>query len=84
MGTWREYEPDFVAIADGKEPHHLVIEVKGLEDPASELKKQAAEKWCEVLTASDDPMLKGRWSYLYVTDPNQIESQLDEINGVQK
>ena len=74
MGTWREYEPDFIAIANSVEPHHLVIEVKGLEDPASELKKQAAEKWCEVLTSSEDSVLSGRWSYVYVTDPNQFES----------
>ena len=83
MGTWREYEPDFIAITDSDDPHHLVIEVKGLEDPASELKKQAAEEWCEVLTASDDPVLKGRWSYVYVTDPNLFESQLNEIQGLQ-
>ena len=83
MGTWREYEPDFVATTNGVETHHLVIEVKGLEDPASELKKQAAEKWCEVLTSSDDPMLRGRWTYLYVTDPKQIESQLDELCGAE-
>lgn len=83
MGTWREYEPDFVALTNSSETHNLVIEVKGLEDPASELKKQAAEKWCEVLTVSNDPALKGRWSYVYVTDPNQFESQLNELLGVQ-
>ena len=83
MGTWREYEPDFIAITDSVEPHHLVIEVKGQEDPASELKKQAAETWCEVLSSSEDPVLEGRWTYVYVTDPNEFESQLDELVGVQ-
>ncbi|MCY4656360.1 MAG: DEAD/DEAH box helicase family protein [Gammaproteobacteria bacterium] len=81
MGSWREYEPDFVALMNGAETHNLVIEVKGHEDPASELKKQAAERWCEVLTSSKDLALKGRWTYVYVTDPNQFETQLNEILG---
>lgn len=83
MATWREYEPDFIALTTGNEPHHLVVEVKGLADPASDLKKQAAETWCDALTASDDPLLKGRWSYVYVTDPGKFEAQLDELQGAQ-
>ena len=81
MGTWREYEPDFVAVVNCEGPHYLVIEVKGLEDPASKLKKEAAEKWCEVLTLSEDPILRGEWSYLYVTDPKQIADQIDDLVG---
>lgn len=81
MGTWREYEPDFVAVMDSEHPHHVVVEVKGLEDPASEIKKEAAEQWCDVLSASEDPSAKGKWSYLYITDPSQTASQINELIG---
>ena len=81
MATWREYEPDFVAVLEDDEPHHLVIEVKGLEDDASELKKQAAEKWCEVISESSDPATKGKWSYVYVTQPDQFDNQISQLIG---
>ena len=83
MALWREYEPDFIAEieSDKNTPHYLVVEVKGLEDPASDLKKAAAENWCEVLTGSSDSRLKGRWDYLYVTEPRYASDQINELLG---
>lgn len=81
MATWREYEPDFVAVLDSEFSVHVVIEVKGEEDTASLLKKEAAELWCETLSQSDDSILRGEWKYLYVTDPEQFSEALSDLAG---
>lgn len=82
MATWREYEPDFVAVIESDAPCHVVIEVKGQEDPASKLKKEVAERWCEILSQSDHANLRGDWKYLYVTDPDQFSENLNEIVSI--
>ena len=84
MATWREYEPDFIAILETNPQCHVVVEVKGQEDPASILKKEAAEQWCAVLSKSDHANLRGEWKYLYVTEPDQFSENLNDIVSFDK
>ena len=79
MATWREYEPDFVAVLESSSEYHVVIEVKGMEDQIDKMKKKAAEQWCRVLSNYNKPTLGGKWKYLYVTDPDQFCADLDEL-----
>ena len=78
MAIWREYEPDFFVLLTTDDPHYVVIEVKGIEDPSSLMKKEAAERFCHTLTNSNDPLLQSTWSYLYLDDRNQFQHQIDE------
>ena len=79
MADWRNYEPDFIAVLNADTPSFLVIEVKGDDDTPSRLKKDAAEQWCDVVSKSDNPLLGGKWKYMYVTDPTQFSTELSQF-----
>lgn len=65
-GRPRQYHPDFVAVSEeaGLE-HWTVIETKGEVWPNTDLKRQAAEKWCQLMTEANE----GHWTYLFVHQP---------------
>ena len=77
--SWRKYEPDFLVQLARESLHHVVVEMKGVENEASRAKQRAAERWCEALTDVDDSRCAGRWSYLLVTGPSELESRLRAI-----
>ena len=77
MAIWREYEPDFVVLLNTDYPHYVIIEVKGIEDPSSLLKKEAAERFCSTLTKSNDSLLQSNWSYLYLDDQRKFQDQIE-------
>jgi type III restriction enzyme len=60
----RQYYPDFIALVrdpEGREVH-WVIETKGEVHPNTNLKRQAADLWCQKMSQTE----YGSWRYLYV------------------
>ena len=81
LGYWREYEPDFVVrlkTNESKRIHCVVVEVKGKEKESSNLKAEAAERWCHALSSSDDPRIPENWSYLYLDEPKAFYEEIDQ------
>ena len=77
-GSWRRYEPDFVARTQHAEPRLLVIEFKGPVDDHADAKRTAIEEsWLPAVNGSPDPACQGRWRYLHLTDEARIRAELD-------
>lgn len=80
-GTWRYYEPDFVArvpnAADGQ-PRHIVIEFKGEVDEDAVTKRQEVEGWwMPAVNNSSDPSCHGHWRYVFIAANESISDALD-------
>ncbi len=78
-GSWRFYEPDFIARLDGdkKKPRHLIIEFKGQPSEDSEQKTTAVrEWWIPAVNGSDDPTCEGFWQYVFIDDEKNIDQVL--------
>ena len=83
-GTWRRYEPDFVArlFAEREDDDavHLIVECKGAPDVQSERKRQAAEsRWIPAVQASGQlPCWLRRWSFVELTELDRLAADLNE------
>ena len=80
-GTWRHYEPDFVArvpdAADGQH-RHIVIESKGQVDEDAVSKRQEVEGWwIPAVNNSSDPSCDGLWRYVFIAANDSISDALD-------
>lgn len=65
-GRPRQYYPDFiVATGEGDAEEWWVVETKGEIWPNTDLKRQAAEKWCRMMTSAGE----GPWEYVFVHQP---------------
>ena len=73
---WRVYEPDFLVELETPSLQYVVIEMKGVESSDSEQKAHAAQKWCQVMSGKNDEQAAGSWSYVLVTNPEQVEMEL--------
>ena len=62
----RQYYPDFVVVTgQGDDEAWWVVETKGEIWPNTDLKRQAAEKWCRMMTSAGE----GPWEYVFVHQP---------------
>ena len=79
-GSWRRYEPDFVARTQHAEQRLLVIEFKGPADDHAAAKRTAIEEcWLPAVNGSPDPACRGSWRYLHLTDEARIRTELDRV-----
>ena len=76
---WRTYEPDFLVDLSTKYPCFAVIEMKGSENANSINKQQAAERWCSVVSSLNYRECRGNWNYVLVTQPDDLQTQLEDI-----
>jgi phage repressor protein C with HTH and peptisase S24 domain len=63
-GRPRQYYPDFIVVS-GDDERWALIETKGEIWPNTDLKRQAAEKWCRMMTEAK----QGDWRYVFVHEP---------------
>jgi type III restriction enzyme len=76
-GQPREYVPDFVARLAFPGEEYLVTELKGADwDGLTEVKMQAAERWCAAINATGE---FGRWRYLLAMKVGELVRSLDDI-----
>ena len=76
-GVRHEYRPDFLVLwhlANGEEVK-LILEVKGVEKEQDRQKITAAERWVKAVNYHGD---FGKWAYVVVRDPNNIEAYVEE------
>lgn len=82
---WRRYMPDFVArvSCDGDERDLiLVIEIKGLErEDAPEKRRYAEDFWLPSVNAHSEFSELGRWDYLYVTHPDDLDGKINDAKS---
>ena len=65
-GRPRQYYPDFIVVTgEGAAEEWWVVETKGEIWPNTDLKRQAAEKWCRMMTSAGE----GPWAYVFVHQP---------------
>ena len=61
-GEPHDYLPELLARLAGKPERHLVVEIKGADwDGRTEIKAQAAQRWCAAINATAK---FGTWEYL--------------------
>ena len=83
-GTWRRYEPDFVARLFGEHEDdvvvHLIVECKGVPDPQSERKKQSVvESWIPAVQESVQlPRWLRRWSFVELASYPRLAAELNQ------
>ena len=78
-GQPREYVPDFVARLALPGEEYLITELKGADwDGLTEVKKQAAERWCAAVNATGE---FGRWRYVLAWKVGELVAELDAIGG---
>jgi type III restriction enzyme len=74
-GQPREYVPDFVVRLDLPGEEYLIAELKGADrDGLTEVKRQAAERWCAAVNATGE---FGRWRYLLAFNVGELVAGLD-------
>jgi type III restriction enzyme len=71
-GTAHDYLPDFVVRLDGGR-RHMIVEIKGVNDERSDVKKRSAEQWCEAVTGDGS---FGRWDFLQIDARQRIPAEL--------
>ena len=82
-GTARRYVPDFIVVLDyglgGDEPLHVVVEVKGLRGEDVRVKSDTMDTcWIPAVNALE---CWGRWAFLELRDPFQMQDDFDESVG---
>jgi type III restriction enzyme len=78
-GQPHEYLPDFVARLDLPGEEYLITELKGADwDALTEVKKQAAERWCAAVNATGE---FGRWRYVLAMKVGDLVAELNAIGG---
>lgn len=70
-GQSHEYLPDFIIRLETAEERYLLIETKGY-DEVMEVKRQAAERWCNAVTADGR---FGSWEYVLARNPDRDIAQ---------
>ncbi len=79
--TVRRYVPDFVVLVDDGRGRgdtlHLLVEIKGLRGEDAKAKREAAETyWVEGVNNLGG---HGRWAFAEFTNPDDMESEFDEL-----
>jgi SOS-response transcriptional repressor LexA len=65
-GRPHQYYPDFIVVTGDPEGEQwALVETKGEIWPNTDLKRQAAEKWCRMMTDAK----QGEWRYVFVHEP---------------
>lgn len=65
-GRPRQYYPDFIVVTGhGEDERWWVVETKGEIWSNTDLKRQAAERWCRMMTSAGE----GPWEYVFVHQP---------------
>lgn len=79
-GTWRHYEPDFIAVItteDGQPAIYLILEYKGVMDSESEAKITTTHDWwipaVNNVRRQNDPI----WAFAVLERPNAIRHDLE-------
>ncbi|MCC6720386.1 MAG: DEAD/DEAH box helicase family protein [Acetobacteraceae bacterium] len=76
-GESHDYVPDFVARLAGDGERYLITEVKGADwDGLTEVKAQAAQRWCAAINATGE---FGRWDYLLAMKVGDLVQHLDAL-----
>ncbi len=76
-GVRRSFYPDFIVrgrVASGEVS--IVVEIKGYQRDADDLKQVAATKWIEAVNNHGG---YGRWAFVWCSDPDQLRGQLDAV-----
>jgi type III restriction enzyme len=76
-GQMHDYLPDFIVLLATKAKRQLIIETKGY-DPLQDLKRAAAERWCNAVNALGG---FGQWSYHLAAKPSDVKVILDASDG---
>ncbi len=74
-GQVHDFVPDFIVRLQGREPLHLVLEVKGF-DPLKEVKSSAAARWVEAVSADGR---HGRWAFAMTDKPTDVPALLERF-----
>jgi type III restriction enzyme len=76
-GKPSEYIPDFVARLNVPDEEYLISEVKGADwDGLTEVKKQAAERWCAAVNAAGE---FGHWRYCLAKQVGDLVAELNRL-----
>ncbi|MDE0227032.1 MAG: DEAD/DEAH box helicase family protein [Gammaproteobacteria bacterium] len=82
-GVQRRYVPDFIVLFDfglgPDKPVHVVVEVKGLRGEDAKAKKETMDSYW--VPAANRLGCHGRWAFLELRDPYQMQEDLDESVG---
>jgi type III restriction enzyme len=74
-GEPHDYLPDFVARLEGDAERYLIVEIKGQDwDGRTEIKAQAARRWCAAINATAK---FGTWEYLLAPRVGDLQVWLD-------
>jgi type III restriction enzyme len=78
-GEPHEYVPDFVARLELPGEEYLITELKGDDwGGLTEVKRQAAERWCAAINATGE---FGRWRYFLAMKVGELVAELNAIGG---
>lgn len=72
-GIPTRYVPDFIVVTDTG--LFIIVEIKGQLTDDADIKAKAAERWVNAVNRLGQ---HGDWRYLLVTDPGQLELELNE------
>jgi len=75
-GEPHEYIPDYVARLDVPGEEYLIAELKGEVRVDTEIKRQAAERWCAAVNATGE---FGHWRYLLAMSVGELRAALDAM-----
>ena len=76
-GEPHDYLPDFVARLAGEAERYLIVEIKGADwDGRTEIKAQAATRWCAAINATGK---FGAWEYLLARRVGDVKVWLDAV-----
>jgi type III restriction enzyme len=76
-GEPHDYLPDFVARIVGEAERYLIVEIKGADwDGRTEIKAQAARRWCAAINATEK---FGTWEYLLARRVGDVKVWLDDV-----
>jgi type III restriction enzyme len=76
-GQPHDYEPDFIIRLSGDSDRYLILETKGY-DPLAEVKRQAANRWCDAVNAEGR---HGLWQYRMVHCIGDVSQAIAEASN---
>jgi len=78
-GEPHDHLPDFVARLTGDAERYLIVEIKGADwDGRTEIKAQAASRWCAAINAIGE---FGIWEYLLARRVGNVQGWLDAFSA---
>ena len=76
-GQPHDYLPDFLVRLTGDSLRHVIVEIKGADrDGKTDVKAQAALRWCTAVNATNS---FGRWDYLLARRVGDVTAWLDKV-----